>query len=100
MTPAATFVPGVTNQLTFAMSLTNNNDPDSNVDVAEVEESDVNNFVVTFRFVDVDISSGATPDFEIQPQTVTVIAGDLTSNLNDSYELALDFHVEVRTCCN
>ena len=55
VTPVAAFVPGVTNQLTFAMSLTNNNDPDSNLDVAEVEESDVENFDVTFRFVDVAV---------------------------------------------
>lgn len=96
VTPSATFVPGVINGLTFAMTLTNNNDADSNLDVAEVAESVVDNFNVTLRFVDVDISTGSNASFEIAPQSVVVVSGSLTSNLTTGYELAISLVVDVR----
>ena len=78
--PDGRLVPDVTNRLNVTFTLLNNNEPDLNNDVAEIDQSsDGTNFNFTSYVVDVNMTAAADVTVEHQLMTVDeeLVAGDL-----------------------
>ena len=71
------FVPGVDHQIRYTFKLLNNNEPDLNNDVAEIDRSDLGpNFEFTFYIVD-----GNLTDSDVRSHQLTTVTEHLTADL-------------------
>ena len=71
------FVPGVQHQISVTFKLLNNNEPDLNNDVAEIDRSlDGPNFDFTFYVVDVNMT-----DSDVISHQLTTVTEQLTADL-------------------
>ena len=93
--PSGYLVPGVTHQLTVEMTIENQNEADANLEYAEVEYWGRDNFNITMRLVDADLSSDDASNFTLHPTGATLLSGDITSILNHTHiiEVVLVFDV-------
>ena len=89
VTASGYLVPGVTHLLTVEMTIENQNEADANLEYAEVEYWGRDNFNITMRLVDADLSTDATSNFTLHPTGVTLLSGDLTSNLNHTHNIEI-----------
>ena len=78
--PDGSLVPGVERRISVTFTLLNNNEPDLNNDVAEIDQShNGTNFNFTSYVVDVDMTAPADVTVEHQLMTVDeeLVVGDL-----------------------
>ena len=87
--PSGYLVPGVTHQLTVEMTIDNQNEADANLEYAEVEYWGRDNFNITMRLVDADLSSDANSNFTLHPTGATLLSGDITSILNHTHNIEI-----------
>ena len=89
-------LPGVQNQLTLQINLTNNNEPDYNSEIAVVEASPGgDNYNLSLFVVDADMSVGLEVDFLLETVETTLVNGDLSSALNGTETISFSFLVDV-----
>ena len=89
------FVPGVEHQIRYTFKLLNNNEPDLNYDVAEIDRSHLGpNFEFTFYIVD-----GNMTDSDVINHQLTTVTEQLTADLStsvtsvESEEFTIEFTV-------
>ena len=92
------FVPSVEHRIRYTFKLLNNNEPNLNNDVAEIDRSDLGpNFNFTFYIVDVNLTDSDVINHQLTSVTEQLTA-DLQTSVNsvESEEFTVDF--TVRNC--
>ena len=89
------FVPSVEHRIRYTFKLLNNNEPNLNNDVAEIDRSDLGpNFNFTFYIVDVNLTDSDVINHQLTSVTEQLTA-DLQTSVNsvESEEFTVDFTV-------
>ena len=90
------FVPGVQHTISLDLELTNQNSPDLNFDIAEVERNPHgNNFNVTLFVINRNITSNNVSGFQLATVTHELTSGDLSTSLNNTATVVFSFNVHV-----
>ena len=99
VTLATLLVPGVPHQLTVLLSLTNNNQPDANFDVASVDAATSGvNFNVSMRVVDVNMSRDDVIGYELDNFSMALTYGNESAALSSTDSLLLTYTIDVSNC--